>query len=185
MVSRNMIFPGDDDAFNFEQSSLRINIECVFGELIRRWGILWRPLEMSFGHRSAVIGCCIRLHNYCLNARLEFDDELKKSNGFIKVVPGLELLAPRVNEDGEPVDHLTTECRCINCRQTGRIRMKGDPSQRAELQKDVREKGIVRPTQRDLLFINKRRITVLFTVLFLLSPLCSLPHDRGHAQEEQ
>ena len=32
------------DAFNFYLSSSRIYIECAFGELVSRWGILWRTL---------------------------------------------------------------------------------------------------------------------------------------------
>ena len=109
---------------------------------------MWRPLEMRFEIRSAIIGCCIRLHNYCINARLELEDELKKEDGFIEVVPGLELLAPRVNEQRASVDHMHTECHCVNCRQTSRIKMKADPSRRTELENDVRDKGIVRPERR-------------------------------------
>lgn len=33
-VSRSVIVLGDDDSFNVEKSSLRINIECAFGEFI-------------------------------------------------------------------------------------------------------------------------------------------------------
>merc|ERR1711975_85205 len=32
--------------FNFYQSRLRISIECAFGMLNRRWGILWRALAV-------------------------------------------------------------------------------------------------------------------------------------------
>ena len=31
------------DNFNFFLSSCRIYVECCFGEVDRRWGILWRP----------------------------------------------------------------------------------------------------------------------------------------------
>ena len=34
----NFIVLGDDDDFNYEQSRIRMNIECAFGELIRRGG---------------------------------------------------------------------------------------------------------------------------------------------------
>ena len=71
--NRSMITPGRDSDFNYELSRLRINVECAFGELVRRWGILWRPLEMHFEERAAVIGCCCRLHNYCINRRLPLD----------------------------------------------------------------------------------------------------------------
>lgn len=60
-----MVPPGNDDNFNFEQSSLRINIECnitkecSFWELARRWGILWTPLYMSSSKRTSVIGLAV------------------------------------------------------------------------------------------------------------------------------
>ena len=43
------------DAYNFLQSSSRIDIECAFGELIRRWGVLWHPLEMREDRRAGLI----------------------------------------------------------------------------------------------------------------------------------
>lgn len=55
-ATRSMIVSGDEDDFNFEQSSHWINIECAFGELIRHWGIIWWPLEMGFQKRTAVLG---------------------------------------------------------------------------------------------------------------------------------
>ena len=43
------------DAFNFWQSSCRIVVECTLGELIARWGIMWRKLRMDIGFASEVI----------------------------------------------------------------------------------------------------------------------------------
>ena len=43
------------DSCNFHQSSIRMNIECSFGMLVRRWGILWKPLEMRFNRMNKVI----------------------------------------------------------------------------------------------------------------------------------
>lgn len=82
---------------------------------------------MGFGRRTGVIGCCIRLHNYCINARLELGDDTKNKNEIIEVVPELELFATRVNEHGAP-DNLTTEFRCMNCGQSSRVKGKADPS---------------------------------------------------------
>ena len=48
--------------------------------LIRRWGILWRPLEVRFDKRAALIGCCMRLHNYCIDHRIT-DEDLHTMNG--------------------------------------------------------------------------------------------------------
>lgn len=45
-----------------------------------------------FGKRGAVIGTCI-LHNYCINARIEWTNELSRSIGSLGVVPGVQLFA--------------------------------------------------------------------------------------------
>ena len=37
------------DGFNFYQSQVRINIECAFGRLVHRWGILRKPIPMNIG----------------------------------------------------------------------------------------------------------------------------------------
>jgi hypothetical protein len=50
------------DSYNFHLSQLRINIECAFGILVRRWGVLWRPLECAFYKMPHVVLCCMRLH---------------------------------------------------------------------------------------------------------------------------
>jgi len=63
--------PSDKDAFNYWQSHYRIEIECSFGMLNRRWGIFWRPLEMSVGKATRVITCCMKLHNICIDAEDE------------------------------------------------------------------------------------------------------------------
>lgn len=139
LVSRSIIVPCDDDAFNFEQISFRSNIECAFGELIRRWCILWRPLEMAFELRTAVFGCCIRLHNFCIDARLEVSEDLKRKNVIIEMVPLLKMLSPRMNENGSPVDLLTSEYRCATCRQSGSHKRKAYDSRRSELEKYVWE----------------------------------------------
>ncbi len=56
--------------FDYFQSSIRMPIECSFGILVRRWGILWRPLEMKFEMRAATVTACMRLHNFCIDQRL-------------------------------------------------------------------------------------------------------------------
>lgn len=143
--SLSLITPGKDDAFNFELSSLRINVECAFGELIRRWGILWRPLEMSFQKRTAVIGCCIRLHNYCIDSRIEIEAELMQEHGAVEVVPGVAVVPPLINKDGVPTDNLHAYCTCVNCRTQGRAKKKSDTRRRDELEQAVREMGLRRP----------------------------------------
>jgi DDE superfamily endonuclease len=40
---------GTKDDYNFYHSQLRIKIECAFGQLVSRWGILRRPLPCKMG----------------------------------------------------------------------------------------------------------------------------------------
>jgi len=53
--------------FNYFLSSVRMNIECAFGILVARWGILWKPLRHSYGKAQSIILCCMILHNLCIN----------------------------------------------------------------------------------------------------------------------
>jgi len=64
------------DAFNFFQSQLRINIECAFGMLVHRFGILRKPFPMNVSitkTNSAVLALC-KLHNFCIETN--GDDDL-------------------------------------------------------------------------------------------------------------
>ena len=60
--------PGYRDAFNFFHSQVRINIECAFGMLVHRWGILRKPIPMNISVKKTtrlVLALC-KLHNYCI-----------------------------------------------------------------------------------------------------------------------
>ena len=63
------------DAFNFYLSSCRIHIECAFGELVMRWGILWRSLRFSLAKSIKVINVCMLLHNFIVDHRQGDDTE--------------------------------------------------------------------------------------------------------------
>ena len=61
-------YPGrglDDrkDAFNFYQSSTRIKIECCFGLLVARWGILWREIKLRIDKVPLLMEALCKLHN--------------------------------------------------------------------------------------------------------------------------
>jgi hypothetical protein len=62
------------DNFNYYQSSTRIRIECAFGRLVQRFGILWRPLRCKFNFIAPVVFACMILHNLCFDDR-EFDHD--------------------------------------------------------------------------------------------------------------
>ena len=55
----------DKDAANYYISHSCIEVECAFGELVRRWWILWRPLICDVGRAAKVIVVLCKLHNLC------------------------------------------------------------------------------------------------------------------------
>ena len=61
---------GPKDAFNFYHSSLRINIECAFGMLVHRWGMLRKPIAQNIAikHATSLVMCLCKLHNFCIDA---------------------------------------------------------------------------------------------------------------------
>ena len=60
---------GPKNGMNFFHLSLRINIECAFGMLVHRWGILRKPMPVNLTvHKisSLVLALC-KLHNFCID----------------------------------------------------------------------------------------------------------------------
>ncbi len=51
------------DDFNFFLSRCRINVECAFGILVEKFGILRRPMSSSLPHNIKVTQVCTKLHN--------------------------------------------------------------------------------------------------------------------------
>ena len=62
-----------EDAFNYHLSSCRIYVECAFGEMYKRWGILWRPLAFRLQHNMKIIDSVLRLHNYIIQYEMDND----------------------------------------------------------------------------------------------------------------
>ena len=63
---------GSKDAYNYFHSNCRITIECAFGMLVHRWGILCKPMStmLPISKVTALVRCLCRLHNFCINERL-------------------------------------------------------------------------------------------------------------------
>ena len=57
-----------EDAFNDFHSNLRIRIENVFGVLMSRWGLLWRPLRCKLKNVGDMVLLCMTFHNICRKA---------------------------------------------------------------------------------------------------------------------
>jgi hypothetical protein len=59
-----------NDNFNFFASQLCIQIEMAYGLMVKKWGILRRPISTKVKHIKHVIVAIAQLHNYCINERL-------------------------------------------------------------------------------------------------------------------
>ena len=118
VLSPSMITPSNNDPelddYDFYQSSNRMPIECAFGILIRRWGVLWRPLTQRFESRAPLIVALMHLHNFCIDERkqagLEALEPQVDGGGLAMPQPGRTQRAPLFDHEGRPVHHLDT-CR--------------------------------------------------------------------------
>lgn len=102
-VSGNEEYRTRDD-YNFYHSQLRIRVECCFGMLVQRWGILRTALShtIPLTRIVALVNALARLHNYCIDetdrlrvkddnmqSRLPIDVQymMENENGFIELQP--------------------------------------------------------------------------------------------------
>lgn len=60
---------GPRDDYNFFHSQLRIRVECAFGMLTERWGILRAPMPRGVTIRKtcALVHTLAKLHNFCID----------------------------------------------------------------------------------------------------------------------
>ena len=58
------------DNFNFYASQLRICIEMAFGVIVKKWGILQRPITISICHIKHLICAIGVLHNFSINKQI-------------------------------------------------------------------------------------------------------------------
>uniref|UniRef100_A0A6S8DKP5 Uncharacterized protein n=1 Tax=Aureoumbra lagunensis TaxID=44058 RepID=A0A6S8DKP5_9STRA len=105
---------------------------------------------MDFAKRAHVIACCIRLHNFCVDRRLEIDAYLMQPEGDIEVQPGILERPPVLNREGQLTLHMDTCCTCSSCRDgSGRdTSTQADTTRRAALEAHIRDSGYIRPLRR-------------------------------------
>lgn len=162
--SDSMVVPSgaaQHDSYDYVQSSARMPIECAFGMLVRRWGLLWRPLEIRFDRRSAVIGACMRLHNFCIDHRIL--DQTVICRGLGETQPGRWELSPRFDEHGRPVEYLDTTRQCAEDQRSERavrthLHLGGAPmSTLSRLVGSVQAAGLLRPALAPGLHKKRKR----------------------------
>lgn len=59
-----------EDVFNYYQSLTRQPVERCFGMIQRRWGVLWRRLEVNLDRVPLVLFTIFYLHNLCVEANV-------------------------------------------------------------------------------------------------------------------
>jgi hypothetical protein len=77
----NAVPQSAEDCFNYHLSTCRIWVECAFGEIDMRWGILWRPLQFGLEKNIKVIDAALRLHNFII-LRRESEDQTGEYEGY-------------------------------------------------------------------------------------------------------
>ena len=111
----NAVHGTAEDNYNFFHSSSRIVVECAFGEIDLRWGILWSPLRFSLKHNVNVIDACMRLHNFIVDWREEnvvaasasevdlsiFDEDHRR---FMAVYPSIDNIGVHGGEEDDCLD---------------------------------------------------------------------------------
>ena len=112
----NALHGTDEDNYNFFHSSSCISVECAFGEIDLRWGILWKELELSLDFNCTIIDVCMRLHNFIVDHQGEmntmdalerevFDDDCRR---FYTVNPnireGIEGGEDDIQQGGRPAN---------------------------------------------------------------------------------
>ena len=70
-----------NDNFNYYASQCRIRIEMAFGLMVKKWGILSSPLKCKLQNIKRLIVAIARLHNFCIDERLEAISASLPSNG--------------------------------------------------------------------------------------------------------
>ena len=58
------------DNYNFYVSQLHICIEMAFGVMVKRWGLLQRPITISICNIKHLICSIGALHNFCINEQI-------------------------------------------------------------------------------------------------------------------
>ena len=92
---------GSKDDYNFYHSQLRIQVECAFGMLVHRWGVLRRPLsaKISMKKVNCLLMALCRLHNYCINCRLKPNENVSVNSS----------TPPNATPHGEDLSPLATD----------------------------------------------------------------------------
>lgn len=136
----------EKDSFNFRHSNSRITIECAFGILQNRFGMLRRKIDTALARAKDLVFVCMAPHNLCIDAQLRDDrfdynkhENLRCGSDELDGGPGLTDLVGICN------NREAWECNGDEYNHHGRRTDIGCPK-RQELTRALDEAGKVRPT---------------------------------------
>ena len=146
-----------EDNYNFYHSQLRINVECAFGMLVKRWAILRHPLPSAMGLNkitSLTMALC-KLHNFLIDQRIE----RMTSTDMAHLRRGQNISLQQHEDDDVPNELLhggehfddvgTNEIRRENYRRNRDATQNNERLPRDVLKDAVTNQGLVRPTPRN------------------------------------
>ena len=144
---------GYKDDYNFYHSQLRINIECAFGMLVSRWGILRTPLSSRFtiGKIIGLVLCLGRLHNFLIDVGIHEEsvlDHTPKDELQIHVDGGIQMNVHYVENKKVLIpDSFLGACEHLNNPKSTRKRVtdRTVPVPRETISEMIREKHYKRP----------------------------------------
>ena len=87
--------------FGYRLSSARMVVECAFGRLKSRFGILRRAMDISMANLPSTILACFILHNFCeMNGDHMSDDQSRAATAYDKEFqPPIQPFHPAVHNN--------------------------------------------------------------------------------------
>jgi len=128
-----------EDNFNFYHSNLRIRIECSFGILVSRWGLLWRPLRCKLDNAADLVELCMTFHNICRQGATRFMGRSTTQGWEDKGIPSLNLQEQYI--EGRLVD----TCVPVEEMSRGRRRDVERSARREHICAEIAARGLQRP----------------------------------------
>jgi hypothetical protein len=137
------------DNFSFFASQCRIRIEMAFGLMVKKWGILSRPLNVPIRKLKFIVLAIARLHNFVINERLS-QQQLATNNMFRavnNVLPG-EMDHPLLNALDMEMRSLRDEAAHVDEWVNMSDFIPQWSMQREQLVKRIADFGLERPQRR-------------------------------------
>lgn len=139
------------DSYNYYHSNVRINIECAFGIVTRRFGILRMPFTSRYSMEKivSIVYACCKIHNFLIDLNEEVTNLIDRDELSV-----LNFGAILVSADDRPVELLHGGEHFGNIGFLGRTPQRRDSSGGKDLPREllhnlVAEKDLRRPSKKN------------------------------------